>query len=99
MPNFEKYLIHDNNRAPFFVNTDPSENRQNVALSYLLVYDFVKRGLPRNVESYKDSEIEKVRWIKFTDIMDYTWAFNHDERIINGYYRYGIENWFFHSKY
>ena len=88
MPNFEKYLIHDNNKTPFFVNTDPSENRQNVALSYLLVYDFKKKGLPRKVESYKDSEIEKVKWINFKDIFKYTWAFSHDKRIINGFYSY-----------
>lgn len=75
-------LIFDNDEQPFFVRTDPGENRQNIAMSYVMIYDFSK-GLPKEVETFKNSEIESVKWIPVERIFDNgnDWAFNHDKRI------------------
>ena len=75
-------LIFDNDQQPWFVNTDPGENRQNVSLTYIMIYDFTK-GLPREVEQFQDSEIESVRWMPVEKVFSTgnQWAFNHDERI------------------
>ena len=46
------YLVTNNDEQPFFVQTHPSENRQNVALTYCLIYNFEGRKLYRNHYSY-----------------------------------------------
>jgi len=82
VPKFESNLIFDNDKEPWFVRTDPGENRQNIALSYCLIYDFSKR-LPTEIETYKDSEIEEIKWIPVEQVLTSgkQWSFNHDERI------------------
>jgi 8-oxo-dGTP pyrophosphatase MutT (NUDIX family) len=80
IPKYKNNLIFDNDKQPFFVNTDPKENRQNVALNYCLIFDFSK-GLPNHVESYKDEEISQIKWIPIEHIKKYNFAFNHDKRI------------------
>ena len=83
--NVERYknsLIFDNDQQPWFVNTDPKENRQNVSLSYIFIYDFSK-GLPREVESFENSEIDSVKWMPVERVFDSEkeWSFLHNERI------------------
>jgi len=82
VPKYENNLITDNDQQPFFVRSDPGENRQNIAMSYCLIYDFSKK-LPKEVESYKDSEVDEIKWIPIEQIFGSKrkWAFNHDERI------------------
>jgi 8-oxo-dGTP pyrophosphatase MutT (NUDIX family) len=79
---YQNNLIFDNDQQPWFVNTDPGENRQNVSMTYILIYDFSK-GLPKEVENFSDSEIESVKWMPIEHIFKHSgkWAFNHDERI------------------
>ena len=81
IPKYEDRLITNNNREPWFVNTHPKENNQNVAMTYCLVYNFDK-GLP-DIEKYKDSEIAEIKWMRISHIFypEYKWAFKHDERI------------------
>jgi 8-oxo-dGTP pyrophosphatase MutT (NUDIX family) len=65
---------------PFFVNTDPKENRQNVSLSYGLCFSCNK--LPAlSIENCEPDEVSDVRWVKLKDLKLYNFAFNHDERI------------------
>jgi len=82
LPKYENNLIFNNDEQPFFVRTDPGENRQNIALSYCLIYDFSKK-LPREIEGFKDKEIEEIKWIPVEQVFTSgrEWAFNHDERI------------------
>jgi 8-oxo-dGTP pyrophosphatase MutT (NUDIX family) len=81
---YKNQLIFDNDQQPWFVNTDPRENRQNVSLTYILIYDFSK-GLPREVEKFQDSEIDSVRWMPVERVFDSRndWAFNHQNRIMD----------------
>ena len=82
---YKKQLIFSNDKEPLFTFTKPTENRQNVILWFCLVYDFSKTGLPREIESFKDSEIDAIRWISVEDVFSnkYKWAFKHDERVRN----------------
>ena len=77
----EESLVFDNEKEPFYTHTKPTENRQNIVLWYCLVYDFYNTGIPKKVESYKDSEIDIVKWIPIDKISSYEWAFNHGKRI------------------
>ena len=81
LPNYKSFFVSKSRSwLPFFVNTDPSENRQNIALSYGFVYDFNKTGLPDT--SFSNLEIDELRWVKLNDVAGYDVAFNHDVRII-----------------
>lgn len=80
LPECDKYLVNRNKRQPFFVNTEVSENRQNVALSYGMVFNF-KDGLPLKVLSYTNLEIDEIRWVKLNDVNGLNVAFDHDKRI------------------
>ena len=82
LPDYIVSLITDNDQQPFFVQTHPSENRQNVALTYGLVFDFEKTGLPALKTDPK--EVTKAEWIPIERVLNksiYDWAFKHDERI------------------
>lgn len=102
VPDFENFCVYDNNRKPFFVKTDPHEDRQNVSLSYVFVYDF--EGV-ENKTFFQDiyhprNEIDALRWVKIEDVFrgevivqklkdeKVVWAFNHDERIKLAYFEY-----------
>jgi 8-oxo-dGTP pyrophosphatase MutT (NUDIX family) len=75
----EEFIIYDNNKQPYFVNTDPSENRQNIALRYGVIFnDF----LP-HVQDYKNDEITKISLVNIKNIDNYQFAFNHDKVIKN----------------
>jgi len=80
---YKKYLVFDNDKENFYTHSKPDENRQNVVLWYCLIYDFSKIGLPKDVESYTDSEIDAIKWIPVEDVFGpkYKWAFNHEKRI------------------
>jgi len=60
---------------PFFVNTDPKENRQNISLSY----GFVCPNLTIPVHS--NPEVDEVRLIDVLDLDKYDIAFDHAERV------------------
>lgn len=91
---YEKNILFDNDKQPFFVKTEPDENRQNIALNYCVVIKFFK-DIPRYVEDFKDSEISKIRWLKLSEIdnSEYEWAFNHKERIKMALTKYNSKKW------
>jgi len=77
-------LIINNLYQPWFVNTDPNENRQNISLRYGCVLKL--NQLPElNSENSEPDEIEELKWIYIDNINDYKWAFNHN-RLIEDYY-------------
>jgi len=76
IPKYKMYLIEDNEEEPFFVNTKPTQNRQNIVLNYAIVYDFSK-GLPKEIESYTDHEIEGIRWVPIEQLSKIDFAFDH----------------------
>ena len=78
---YKKYLVFDNNQSPFFINTSPTENRQNIAMSYALVFDFHVDVFPKHIENHVDHEIAEIKWLPYEERHDYVWAFNHNQRI------------------
>lgn len=81
IPDYDQYLVNRNKKKPFFVNTEVSENRQNIALIYGMVFNF-KDGLPQeSLSSYTNIEIDDIKWVKIEDINDLDTAFNHSKRI------------------
>jgi len=65
---------------PFFVNTDPKENRQNVSLSYGLYFTCDK--LPELTTEFSEpDEVAEVKWLEIENIESYDFAFDHDKRI------------------
>lgn len=80
-------LKHSDAHQPFFVNSEPQENRQNVAMHML--YAFKVDELPLlTTKNAEEGEVESVEWVPVMDIIGpYTtkyktnFAFNHDSRI------------------
>jgi len=88
LPDYEKYLLFNNNKQPFLVKDDPKrDKRQNISHLYVNVYDFRDHQdkFPVDVEEFSCKETTWVKWIKYVDFLntieDYKWAFNHDETI------------------
>jgi len=68
---------------PWFVKTDPNDNRQNVTLHYGMV--FTSKFLPvltPNKDCEPD-EVEDAQWASYSDILcnKYKFAFGHDDVI------------------
>lgn len=88
LPDYEEFLVTNNNKKSFTVHDEPSDNRQNVSHIFLSIYDFNENvsKVPTEVESYKDKETAEVMWMSLLDFYqkydaEYSWAFNHNETI------------------
>lgn len=66
---------------PFYVNTDPKGNRQNISLSYGLWFS-CDYELPKLTnKNCEPDEVSDLKWLKVSQLESYDFAFNHDERI------------------
>lgn len=78
----ENHLVFDNTTDPWKVVTDPSENRQNIALHGFLMYRAA--SLPStSMRNAEPGEMEEVKWFKLEDALELKkdqWAFNHYDR-------------------
>jgi len=73
-------IIYDFTNQPFFVNTSPKENRQNVSLSYGLIFE--TNNLPKTTNKFSEvEEVEDIVWANIKNLNNYDFAFNHNERI------------------
>lgn len=94
LPMYEKYNIFNNRRQPFYVETQPSNNRQNIELMYIAVLEFGKDkdSFPMSIEDYTDKETASVKWMdwySFTNASsELEWAFHHDIRIQDALFYY-----------
>lgn len=76
-------IINNYMDFPYYINSDPSANRQNVSMYFGLVFES-KYGLPElSDENSEDGEVEKLKWVNVRgELHTYTkFAFNHDVRI------------------
>lgn len=64
------------------LNTDPSENRQNVSLRYIAVLPGKCEDYDTSKEYCETNEVSDIQWIPLTDIDKYQWAFNHNSLIV-----------------
>lgn len=88
LPDLEKYIIFDNNKQPYTVKSNPTENRQNVSLLFVTVLDMHRdmQFFPINIEKFTCGETSLVKWMPFVEFLNnrnnIEWAFNHDETIM-----------------
>lgn len=87
LPDYEKYLIFDNDKKHIEMKDLPNTIRQNVTLIYINMFDFKDNMIdfPYEIESFSCKETSSVKWLKLVDFYqsDYYWAFNHDDTIKN----------------
>lgn len=77
-----KSVLRNNIEQPWYVRTDPKENRQNISLIYgLEFFDFKDIILKANNEGDTKNEVSQVLWMPITDIEKYSFAFNHEKLI------------------
>lgn len=74
-------IIHEDLDQPWFVNTDPAENRQNVSLRYGIVLNTSEIPKLNTNNNEVEGEVEDPQWIPISHIDNYKWAFNHDKTI------------------
>lgn len=67
---------------PWFVNTDPNANRQDIVLHYGMFF-YTKEFFPKTSISYNETEgeIELVEWLPVSDLHRRDIAFGHDQKI------------------
>jgi 8-oxo-dGTP pyrophosphatase MutT (NUDIX family) len=75
---YKENIYFDNEKQPFFVNTNPSENRQNIALRHGIILNFDTSTFPLYVEKHKNEEIEEIKFVPLNEISKYDMAFHHD---------------------
>ena len=80
----KKYIITQNDlNQPWYVKTNPLENRQNVSLRYGLKVIMPRGKFPDlNLENNEvEGEASDPQWMLISEIDNYKWAFGHDQVI------------------
>lgn len=87
--NLPKYLkkfncILNNLKHPWFVNTSPNSNLQNVTLRYGAIFNISENvKFPKLTTRYNEvyGETENPMWMPISEVNNYEWAFDHDSVI------------------
>jgi len=91
--NKQTIIFKDNLMNPWHVNTNPSENRQNISLRYGIVLERTDDLLPELSLKHNEvvGEVSKAFWMPLNEIDNYKWAFNHDQ-VIKDYIKLANSN-------
>ncbi len=83
-----KLIIEDNSvmrinfvDVPWDINSNISENRQNVCIHHGLIGMVNELPTPEIKNEVEENEVADVKWVSIFDISKYEYAFNHEERI------------------
>jgi 8-oxo-dGTP pyrophosphatase MutT (NUDIX family) len=80
--NYEIVYNGLNPTQPWYVETSPQANRQNISLRYCLVFK-VKEHFPTfSLESMEPDEVSEVKWVPVTEAVNYQLGFNHRDVIL-----------------
>jgi 8-oxo-dGTP pyrophosphatase MutT (NUDIX family) len=75
----EQKIIVNNLLNPWYVNTHPDENRQNVSLRYGCVIGLVGNEFPiLTSENSEPDEVADIKWAPVSELGQYKFAFGHD---------------------
>ncbi len=75
----DQKIIINNLLNPWYVNTQPDENRQNISLRYGCVIGLIGNELPLlTSENSEPEEIEELSWVPVSELSQYKYAFKHD---------------------
>ncbi len=75
----DKYDIISNNiHYPWNINSDPSNNRQNVSIQHGIMFE--SNTLPDIIEPTGDKldEVSEIKWVNIHELNEFKFAFNHD---------------------
>lgn len=78
----EEYDIISNDiNYPWNINSDPSNNKQNVSVQHGIMFE--SNELPNIIEptGEKLGEVSEIKWINVKELNKYEFAFNHDKVI------------------
>lgn len=69
--------------ADFYLHSIDSipEDRQNVTIRYKTKHPININKHELTSKNSEDKEVDDIKWIDVADILNYKWAFNHDELI------------------
>ena len=81
IPKYIDHIAFDNDKHPFYINTEPNEHAQNIAISYGVFFEFEDTEFPWGITKFKNDEISQLKFVLIDDIKNYDIAFNHDDRI------------------
>ena len=94
LPDYDDAILFDNDRQPFYVNTNPSEVRQNVSLLYITVLN-IEHDRTIKINEIMNDETTEVRFMSWDEfeVNNLEWAFNHDRRIRDAMIHYSNNIW------
>lgn len=75
------YRLVDNIETPWYVNSSPIENRQNVCIHHAYIAEVKELPIPEIKNEVADDEVEDVKWVSIDDIENYEYAFQHLGRL------------------
>ncbi len=86
LPDYDNYLIFDNNKQPFKTKDNPNDSvNQNISNIYINVLDFRgnMRDFPIEIQNFTCKETAQVKWLPLTEFYNVSreWAFNHNKDI------------------
>lgn len=74
--------LRSSNFIPYFINSNPKENRQNVTIRFYKILDGdITNWMNFSTDKMEKDEVANIRWIPIDEIENYVWAFNHNELI------------------
>jgi len=76
-------VISNDLEQPWYVKTEPDENRQNISLRYGVALKMKESVLPElSLENNEVlGEVENAMWLPVNQLSNYSWAFEHDKVI------------------
>jgi 8-oxo-dGTP pyrophosphatase MutT (NUDIX family) len=85
LPEYEDYLITNNNKKPFEVITEPDHYKQNVVLTYCCIFNFgtLNNFFPIEILDYKNKEVAEIKWMFLEEVLKLQLAFNHNDHLKN----------------
>lgn len=91
MPDFEEYLIFNNDNHPFLIKDHPTEPHQNITSVFISVFDFRDAAdiFMSEIEDFSCRESDWTKWLEMDEFFkthtQHEWAFKHDETIKKGW--------------
>lgn len=64
------------------VVSEPSQNKQNVALKYYSMLNGICESYTFSTENMEDREVDEIAWVPVKNIYSLRWAFGHDSDIV-----------------
>lgn len=71
----------EENNTPWYISTSPLENRQNVSITHYIIHSVDELPETKIMNIVEADEVEEILWIRYEEICNYKFAFNHDVKL------------------